>query len=94
MKKINRVRLVNIFLWGLLLGLCVYDGFIAESESSFARGQLRGGVIAVAAFLLIIYPLLTIILTKKSGGDSKQIRKNIKRNYLLLISTEWWNNKN
>ena len=90
MKKITRTRTVNALLWSLLLSACFYDGFIAADNNSFSQGQTRGIVLFVAAFLLIIYPGLTIFYTLKSGADRKKVTQNLKHNYLMLISLELW----
>lgn len=92
-KKIHKIRLINITLWSILLGLCFYDAFIADTESSFSKGQLQGGLIGLAIILLVILPVATVIFTLKSGQGRRKVYENLKHNYVILVSVEWWKSK-
>lgn len=93
MKKITRIRLLNLIPWAVILSLSIHDGFLTKDENSFGQGQIRGFVIFIVGFLLVIYPGMTVYFTIRKGGDAKKIAANLKYNYLVLISTEWWRTK-
>ena len=59
-KKKHKAWAINFLLWIPLLSLATYDAFIANTESSFSKGQLQGGLVAAGVFFFIALPAIFI----------------------------------
>lgn len=92
-KKIHKIWAINALLWGPLLSLASYDAFIADTEGSFSKGQLQGGLVAIGVFFLVVLPAIFMYNSIKIGHRGGQIAADIKKNYLTMISIEWWKSK-
>lgn len=93
MKKIVKYRILNTAIWVILLAFAIHDGFMSSNDHTFSQGQLRGFVLFVLFFLLVLYPVLTIYYTVRAGGNSAKVGANLRHNYLALISIQWFSKK-
>jgi len=88
MNKITKIRLRNTTIFCLLYVLAIYLGYIAPNDRSGPQGSVRGVVIGIPLILLII-TALTIVYTKRSGGNWQKVKQNLKHNILGIVSFTW-----
>lgn len=80
-------RLVNAVIYILIYGLIVKLSF-DPGLWGYQKGALRGGVIGIPLVLLIV-AILTVYYTRKSGGDWRKVRQNLKHNFLSMLDVGW-----
>ena len=86
MKKRQVKILINSVAWVVLLSWLVYMGFIDKnSEPSFGRGQVKGGVYAICILIVLVVGV-TVYGVLKSGGGSKDVYKKLRKNFEAFIS--------
>lgn len=85
MKNLVHVRILNSIAWGLLIGLCVYGGFINPVKGSFSSGQLQGAIYGLVILAILLF-IGTVYYTRRSGGSWKKVGSNLSRNFLATIS--------
>lgn len=82
----TRQRAINLSIFVIVYGYLLTSLF--DNQPNAQRGGARGMVFGIPLVLIII-AVLTIYYTRTSGGDWKRVRKNLKHNFLGMLSFGW-----
>jgi hypothetical protein len=85
-RKIVKRRLLNGTIY--LLVYCFLLTAFFDPQPSYLRGYVRGGAIGIPIVLLII-AFLTIYYSLRGGGNWSRARRNLKNNFLAMLSVGW-----
>lgn len=84
MKKQQKIAF-NLLVFIVFYSILVFQAI--TSPPGMQRGAVRGLAVAIP-ILLLLFLVATIVITRKSGGDWRKVRKNIKHNFSGLLLFE------